>query len=407
MMEASAGSMLMAASREHFSVTGVSANAAQLHQRFVDGGAIYGTVFHDSIAGCTLYMRGDLEAAAAEYLRARRTAIQLHGEGSVLAAMPSSMLAELWYEHDRIDDARALIARYAPLHGELGFVDNLIAVHLTAARLAVLDGDVARAERELEDAEQAAFCYGFERMLACILDERVRLALAAGDSVRARRLLDAPRWRPWLEHPKPHAHSNTIQMIVVCAALRLVLAEGIGQDDARLLRAWFRHAADRHCERAAVRLGMLLVRTLAQREGELAARRALREVIALAARGGFVRSVVDEGHTLHALLAGLATQAAETSADEASYLRRLLAAFGRESEPADTTGTSDGADVGRRERELLALAENGLDNRDIAARLGLAESTVKWYWQRIFTKLGVHRRTQALHKARRLGLLEG
>jgi len=58
-----------------------------------------------------------------------------------------------------------------------------------------------------------------------------------------------------------------------------------------------------------------------------------------------------------------------------------------------------------REREVLALAAQGLSNREAAARLTLAEGTVKIHLNRIYDKLGVKRRTQAIERARQLGLL--
>lgn len=58
-----------------------------------------------------------------------------------------------------------------------------------------------------------------------------------------------------------------------------------------------------------------------------------------------------------------------------------------------------------REREVLALTAEGLSNREAAARLGLAEGTVKIHLNRIYDKLGVKRRTQAIERARKLGLL--
>ncbi|BBY37270.1 DNA-binding response regulator [Mycobacterium mantenii] len=48
-----------------------------------------------------------------------------------------------------------------------------------------------------------------------------------------------------------------------------------------------------------------------------------------------------------------------------------------------------------RERTLLSLLGEGLTNRQIAARMFLAEKTVKNYVSRLLTKLGMERRTQA------------
>lgn len=59
-------------------------------------------------------------------------------------------------------------------------------------------------------------------------------------------------------------------------------------------------------------------------------------------------------------------------------------------------------DLTAQERRLLALLGEGLTNRQIAARMFLAEKTVKNYVSRLLAKLGVERRTQAAVLAARL-----
>ena len=61
--------------------------------------------------------------------------------------------------------------------------------------------------------------------------------------------------------------------------------------------------------------------------------------------------------------------------------------------------------LGERELEILRLVADGLSNREIAERLVLAVGTVKWYLNLINTKLGVSSRTQAVARARELGIL--
>ena len=58
-----------------------------------------------------------------------------------------------------------------------------------------------------------------------------------------------------------------------------------------------------------------------------------------------------------------------------------------------------------RELEVLQLVAEGLSNREIAERLYLALSTVKGHNRLIYDKLNVSRRTEAVAKARELGLL--
>ena len=52
-----------------------------------------------------------------------------------------------------------------------------------------------------------------------------------------------------------------------------------------------------------------------------------------------------------------------------------------------------------RERELVDLVRQGLRNREIAARLGVTEGTVKVYLHAIFDKLGVATRTELAIRA--------
>jgi LuxR family maltose regulon positive regulatory protein len=58
-----------------------------------------------------------------------------------------------------------------------------------------------------------------------------------------------------------------------------------------------------------------------------------------------------------------------------------------------------------RELEVLVLIVSGLSNQEISNRLFLALSTVKGYNQNIYAKLGVKRRTEAVAKARELGII--
>ncbi len=58
-----------------------------------------------------------------------------------------------------------------------------------------------------------------------------------------------------------------------------------------------------------------------------------------------------------------------------------------------------------RELELLQLVAAGHSNKEIAARLALSPNTVKMYNSVIYEKLGVRRRTEAVARARALGLL--
>lgn len=59
-----------------------------------------------------------------------------------------------------------------------------------------------------------------------------------------------------------------------------------------------------------------------------------------------------------------------------------------------------------RELEVLGLIADGLSNKEIADKLFIAVSTVRWHNKQIYSKLGVHSRTLAVAQARDLGLLD-
>lgn len=61
--------------------------------------------------------------------------------------------------------------------------------------------------------------------------------------------------------------------------------------------------------------------------------------------------------------------------------------------------------LSRRERAILGLLAEDLSDQEIAERLVLAYTTIKWYNQQIFNKLGVNNRQQAVRQAQMLGLL--
>ena len=58
-----------------------------------------------------------------------------------------------------------------------------------------------------------------------------------------------------------------------------------------------------------------------------------------------------------------------------------------------------------RELDVLGLVAAGRSNQEIADELYLSVNTVKWHARNAYAKLGVSRRTQAVVRARELGLL--
>jgi DNA-binding CsgD family transcriptional regulator len=61
--------------------------------------------------------------------------------------------------------------------------------------------------------------------------------------------------------------------------------------------------------------------------------------------------------------------------------------------------------ISEREREVLELLAAGKSNKEIAQRLAVSPNTVKTHVARLFEKLGAKRRTEAILRARELGVI--
>jgi DNA-binding NarL/FixJ family response regulator len=97
--------------------------------------------------------------------------------------------------------------------------------------------------------------------------------------------------------------------------------------------------------------------------------------------------------------------AAGGSMIEPSVARKVVAEFARLA-PASSRAAEDLIEpLSEREIEILKLVSQGLTNKEIAAKLFLAEGTVKNYVTSILQKIDARDRTQAAIRARELGLL--
>jgi LuxR family maltose regulon positive regulatory protein len=85
-----------------------------------------------------------------------------------------------------------------------------------------------------------------------------------------------------------------------------------------------------------------------------------------------------------------------------AYAETLREAFGK---PAQTPAVPGIEPLSQREREVLTLIAEGFSNAEISERLFIALDTVKGHNRKIFDKLQARRRTDAVARARELGLL--
>jgi DNA-binding NarL/FixJ family response regulator len=118
------------------------------------------------------------------------------------------------------------------------------------------------------------------------------------------------------------------------------------------------------------------------------------------ARGYLLKDVSGQ-----ALAEAVRTVAAGGALIEPSVARKVVAEFARVAPPARPADAGLAEPLSEREVEIVRLMALGLNNREIAERLSLAQGTVKNYVTNILQKLGARDRTQAALRARELGLL--
>jgi LuxR family maltose regulon positive regulatory protein len=132
---------------------------------------------------------------------------------------------------------------------------------------------------------------------------------------------------------------------------------------------------------------------------------ALTRALSLAEPEGYIRIFVDEGESLRELLIRLKAQGTGTNA----YIQKLLTAFSQSMTIPQSKIENPKSEIPEslspRELEVLRLIAQGLSNDEISKRLFLALSTVKGHNLKIFGKLGAKSRTEAVARARELGLL--
>ena len=188
---------------------------------------------------------------------------------------------------------------------------------------------------------------------------------------------------------------------VFIAAYQSNRAKGNGRDALGLLDRLLKAAEEGKRTGSMIEVSILQALAHYARGNKAQALESLTRGLTLAEPEGYVRIFVDEGQAMTELLTGLSEVEGLKE-----YIRKLLSAFGKQSDahlPPPSQPLID--PLSDRELEVLRLVAQGLSNDEISKRLFLSVSTVKGHNLRIFGKLQVKSRTEAVARARELGLL--
>jgi LuxR family maltose regulon positive regulatory protein len=400
---------LIYAQREQFNCQTVAASG-RAREIFVNNGNRWGTIWHDCIIGAGYAQAGNLERARIIYEGAFQTALDVVGRSSPITAIPALHLAELIYEMDDIEGARALVDEFLPLATQTGLVDQLVAGYQTKVRLAALESTQA-ALRVLDEGEEISISREFGRLNAFLIADRLRILAAEGENSEVRRVGQLNNLATDLDSFYPAKGQTTAAAARAFAAAHLALVENNLSGADALLRRWMRFFDDHGCVRFGVRFAMLLTHVQILMGDAKLAHRTLRTALTLGSKGGFLRSIADANPAVRAQLEQMKIPALGLDAASVAYHERLHEAIGGGGRKASAAvvdlnelgGQYDS--LNDRESEILLMISTGMMNSQIADDAGLTLGTVKWYLQQIYGKLGVNRRSEAVFKARQLGLI--
>jgi LuxR family maltose regulon positive regulatory protein len=354
------------------------------------------------------------EAAAImqEALRAASSPDGTGHEASGIGALEIG-LASISLEWNELAEAERRLAAGLPLVGLTGNDEWEGRGYITLARLRQAQGDAAGAVEAIAQMERTA-----SNAAPYVAAQRVRYWLA-GAQGRPRFLRQASQWAQTVDLSErgeadrdawPYTDWHDVEqfaLVRVLIAQRRALRSGPDlQPVLEFLRRKLDRAQASNWVERAIEVWML--RALALRAGgDLdQAVASLEQALALAKPGGYVRTFVEEGAPMARLLYAAAERGVEQE-----YVGRLLAAF-----PDAILSPAEHARTARlkaemveplseREIEVLSLIAEGFSNRQVAQRLIISSNTVRVHTANIYGKLGVTNRTQAVTKARGLGIL--
>lgn len=268
-------------------------------------------------------------------------------------------------------------------------------------------GNLANAYETLQIARELKATHPVLLNLARSVDLcEIELSLASGNVGVASRLID--------ELQPGSSRTVSLRERELSLLARVRLAQG-SPDEAEKILSPLASEAETDGHKGALIETLVLQACVMQAKGDReAALTILNKALTLAEPESYVRVFVDEGQVMQNLLVALARQLASTT-DQVSltiktYITSLLEAFqeNRPTEPATVTSEIESTliePLTPRELEVLELIASGDSNQAIADKLVITLSAVKKHAGNIFGKLNVSNRTQAVARARQLGLL--
>lgn len=366
--------------------------------------------------GSLAFLRGELRRAKIYYQRALELSRDSAGRLWPVAGRIVIHLAELALERDELEAAEVHLSQASDL------LENFVPgwnseSYVLLARLEHARGREQDAWAAMQAALERARTTETSMDDVYLEIQAARLAIWQGDLVAAERWASqwtsasGTRTEPAAGDIERMIQSRLFREIGRTTLARYHLARGEPAQAIAILDPPLADPQDQPMW--GNRVELLALRALAhQAMGDSArAQLDLEQALELAKPEGFVRTFVEEGDPMKRLLAVAARQG--RAKEYASYLLGCLEA-GAQPPPAELEPSPGRASrsaslvepLTERESEVLRFLQTSLTIPEIASEMGIAPSTVRTFVKNVYGKLGVHRRLDALERARELGLLQ-
>jgi LuxR family maltose regulon positive regulatory protein len=323
--------------------------------------------------------------------------------------LSAAFQAMILCEWNKLDEAFALAQEAISLSQQGESFSSLTYIaqgYATLLHIALSRGDLEVARTAFQEFERIGLQINQPLYLSIrsyfITVDQVRLWLACGE------LDQATRWAEELDILEQHITPFAREREEV-ACVRVLLAKDQPALALERLESVLQRATigQRWGHVIEIRLLQALAHQICHEETQ--ALDTLSEAVHLAEPEGYIRSFVDEGASMEALLYQLRKQ--ERKHGPTPYLDTVIAAFQQESMAHGQAGEPTKAQplpksLSGRELEVLQLLAHGASNLEIAQELVIALDTVKRHVRQILSKLGVKDRFQAVKHARELDLLD-
>ncbi|MFC1960309.1 LuxR C-terminal-related transcriptional regulator [Chloroflexota bacterium] len=304
---------------------------------------------------------------------------------------------KILYEQNQLAQAENRLMEDLRLLNQHGITDYFGLGHALLARIKQGSGDSTGALNLMQRARYIAEASNLELYISRVAAYQAQCWLAQGQLTLATR---------WAKDYRQSGETEYLRMFEDLVLVRVLLADNQADEALQTLDLLLPPAEEAGSMGWVIE--MLALQALAfQLQGELEnALFSLERALNLAEPEGYVRTFVDEGDPMAHLLYEAASRGIAPD-----YAGRLLASFPEPIAESDrrVTARQLGGELieslSERELEVLKLIAEGQSNREVAQQLVISLPTVKSHTSNIYSKLAVSSRTQAVDRARKLGIL--